>query len=426
MKSIKKTKILFIAVILAFSSIVFTGCSLGTEEIKTEDLFKSSGYNYSGEIEKNMDLFSELQEQLKIKNLDTEEMIDKTKGILKFEKAFKDAKFELSGDKENGELKNGDEVEIKITCNEEMIKDAGYNLSSTTFKFMVQGLDEPTKINPFDEELFICKEIGINGEGTIQYKGVDGSGNYEDNSDDTEDNDKYLTDIYGLNYSFDKEDNLKNGDKIKVTATLENNSGYIFDGNKKKLDKNITITNLVEIPDDISKYDTTELDDLFMKAYNDNSFRKDNLEDVWYTEGCYLEKKEIGFFSSAGNPGLKKYELSDSKVISMTKPEAGEKVYFTIGKNPSDITGVYGRKYKVSATYKVTDKYDEFYGDTFTENIEFILYTYVGVYNNKLSARCENDNSFVIVENLDDVDVLSYERQNDGDIVKNFKHYFAD
>jgi len=109
------------------------------------------------------------------------------------------------------QLSNGDSFTVTIEYDEDLAKDLGYRLTATEKTFTVEGLAEPIVIDPFAPEIFgagktvDCTLEGIDPFIMLTLRNTTG----------------FQDPISHITYRADKDWNLKNGDTVTVTATME-------------------------------------------------------------------------------------------------------------------------------------------------------------------------------------------------------------
>lgn len=112
-------------------------------------------------------------------------------------------------------LRNGDTITVRIDLNEEKAREYGYVFTGLEAKFTVEGLTEPVEIDPFAEEIFGSgKTVDITLEGIDPFVCLFLRNNAELNDP-----------IRHITYKVDKDWDLKNGDVITVTATMDEKLG---------------------------------------------------------------------------------------------------------------------------------------------------------------------------------------------------------
>lgn len=103
------------------------------------------------------------------------------------------------------------EITVKITLDEEKAKEYGYSFTGLEKKFTVEGLTEPIEIDPFAED--VCgsgKIVDATLEGIDPFVCL-----YLRNNAELSDPIRHIT------YKADKDWNLKNGEVITITATMD-------------------------------------------------------------------------------------------------------------------------------------------------------------------------------------------------------------
>ena len=118
-------------------------------------------------------------------------------------------------------LSNGDTVTVKISLDKDLAKEYGYSFTGLERQFTVEGLTEAIEIDPFAEDIF--------GEGRVVNVTLEGIDPFVSL---TIRNTATLGEpIRGITYRADKDWELKNGDVITVTASLDKRfqqQGYVL------------------------------------------------------------------------------------------------------------------------------------------------------------------------------------------------------
>ena len=118
-------------------------------------------------------------------------------------------------------LSNGDTITVKISLNEEKAKEYGYSFTGLEKKFTVEGLTEAIEIDPFSEDIFGSgKIVDVTLEGIDPFVCL-----YLRNNALLGDPIRHIT------YKVDKDWNLKNGEVITITATMDEKfqqQGYLL------------------------------------------------------------------------------------------------------------------------------------------------------------------------------------------------------
>ena len=118
-------------------------------------------------------------------------------------------------------LSNGDTVTVKISLDKDLAKEYGYSFTGLERQFTVEGLTEAIVIDPFAEDIF--------GEGRVVNVTLEGIDPFVSL---TIRNTATLGEaIRGITYRADKDWELKNGDVITVTASLDKKfqqQGYVL------------------------------------------------------------------------------------------------------------------------------------------------------------------------------------------------------
>ena len=118
-------------------------------------------------------------------------------------------------------LRNGDTITVKIDLDEKLAKENGYTFTGLEKKFTVEGLTEAIEIDPFAEDIFGSgKLVDVTLEGTDPFVCL-----YIRNTA------ALGEPVRGITYKADNDWNLKNGDTVTVTATLDKKfeqQGYVL------------------------------------------------------------------------------------------------------------------------------------------------------------------------------------------------------
>lgn len=182
----------------------------------------------------------------------------------------------------NGKFANNDTALIEITFKNNENK-FGKSFKGGTFKYKISGLEEGEVVDPFSEEYVNIAFTGADGFGVGEAEKV-----FEERW------------VYGTTYTFSKEEKLSNGDKITVTAEI--NDSYedyldelLKDGKviEKKTTKEITVSGLTvyasasDINESLIKNATNLVLDEY-KESNDSGETRENLKIV----GVFFKDKK--------------------------------------------------------------------------------------------------------------------------------------
>lgn len=141
------------------------------------------------------------------------------------------------------ELENGDVINIKVVFDENIAKKNRLSFENAKFVYEVEGLAEPTALDPFDGIELMFKGISPNGELVIS----------------KEDSDQFVR--QNVTFTPDYSSGLKNGDKVTVVAScndhiLEENAIY-FEDEKKEFE----VSGLGEYLTTVDSIDIKEITD---------------------------------------------------------------------------------------------------------------------------------------------------------------------
>ncbi len=153
-------------------------------------------------------------------------------------------------------LSNGDTVTVTVTYDSSLMKKNKVRFKKTTKTFTVEGLEEVTEVNPFDD-------ISLTFNGTSPNGYV-----YYDNSSD-------IDEVRWATFEFDKDDALANGDTITLTVSDDSieyaiENGYKFTETSKEytvegLEAYVTSTD--ELTDDVLKLLKADAEEEIEDAY---------------------------------------------------------------------------------------------------------------------------------------------------------------
>lgn len=217
---------------------------------------------------------------------------------MRFSAFFSDIDRKLS--KESG-ISNGDTVELTFTYNKETAKRLKLKIKNTTLKKKVSGLEEGRKIDVFADL-------------EVEYSGISPNGSVKlsnNNGDDL---------IRRVRYTADKSNKLKNGDKIMVTASYDENyameNGYVVETNSKEY----TVSGLDYYLDDkaeISKEHRTAFEKEF----------KDRVDSILASRWDDIYKKLGESVYGGERVSANVLQLEKGYILSVKDPEASYSNY---------------------------------------------------------------------------------------------------
>lgn len=182
----------------------------------------------------------------------------------------------------NGKFANNDTALIEITFENNENK-FGKSIKGGTFKYKISGLEKGEVVDPFSEEYVNISFTGADGFGVGEAEKV-----FEERW------------VYGTTYTFSKVDKLSNGDKITVTAEINDSyEDYLEELLKegkvieKKTTKEITVSGLTVYASasDINESIITNATNLVLEEYkesNDSGETRENLKIV----GVFFKDKK--------------------------------------------------------------------------------------------------------------------------------------
>ena len=268
--------------------------------------------------------------------------------------------FELSDEKN---LKNGDTVTVTVEFDEDEFKNAGIKLENTEFEIEVEGLNEVKSLDVFD----YCE---------VKFDGYDGFGSYSvETKADLPDELKDYVSFGRADYN----NNLKNGDKVKVEAYVYGNYSADDDG-----------------------------EEVYLKT------KENNYYDYGYKKGENLTKE---------------FEVSGLKELAEYDPSADFTVEFS-GVGPYKISSVNKEK----MTQEIADNlsFDYEWGKEYNvgDSVQIKVYPYSGLKDlgYKLKGSADSDGYYVynITLTEDMVPVLITKKEDVGDLNEASEKYFTD
>lgn len=323
-----------------------------TETVKGSDfLVQSDDDDYKDRL---LEAYSKAGSKKKAKEM--QEVIIDTKK----DGELRNISFELSDDKK---LKNGDTVTVTVEFDEDEFKNAGIKLENTEFEVEVEGLNEVKTIDVFD----YCD---------VKFDGFDGFGSYSvETKADLPDELKDYVSFGRADYN----NNLKNGDKVKVEAYVYGNYSADDDG-----------------------------EEVYLKT------KEDNYYDYGYKKGENLTKE---------------FEVSGLKELAEYDPTADVKVEFS-GVGPYKVSKIN----KEGITQEIADQlsfdYDWNKEYKVGDSVEIKVYPYSGLADlgYKLKGSADSDGYYVYTITLDEsmVPVLITKKGDVGDLNETSEKYFTD
>lgn len=352
----KKLRLILLSFIIAATAVFCVGCNETEINVKDISDFSLTGSNGTGTVTAN---FSRDKAQAVI----TSDM-DKTKVL----NAMESLKYEISGGK-NGSLKNGETININISYDENLAKEAGITFSNTAFVYTVDGLSDGTVIDPFEN-----LKVSYTG---IAPMDVDVQ---LDNSSCNDFVKKYVT------FKVDKEnlsDGVYNGDKIKITAACDKNVLLAKDYILSQEEKEYIAEGLSEYAKSFKDVDTKDVNSQLKKDLE--TYLKERGRELKWTNDSELDK------NWAYN--------ADNKISYDVK--SVEAYYSVNNENPSDNN--YSGVYKVTATITVPAKNTAASPDDANDSSEDKKYTGTIYFTQTVSENYVKDNKIVLhISNYND------------------------
>lgn len=236
----KKMKFMF-WVVVSLMMLGLAGC--GTTEIDLMDYVtvSFSGVNGQGTAVCNVDTVGLEQDLAGDKDGEISlDELEKLGWIAQFESTLS-----YQVDQETG-LSNGDQVTVSVTCDEDFAKENKVKVSEGEKEFQVEGLKEPVEVDAFAEDIFDT-DSGV----VLEYTGTAPEASLEIVNQCASETASLIT------YTADKNDGIRNGDEITVTATLSPEAakeGYVL----KETEKTVKVEGLNSYVESLSQINETD------------------------------------------------------------------------------------------------------------------------------------------------------------------------
>lgn len=251
----KKNKIIIsiIFIVVGFIGIVFAGIDFNNNKYNIREFINITVTGLDGKGKVTCEI-------------DTEKLLEKISQdeknaviILKYKKCIDTIKIIVEGN--NGELKNGDSVNVTISYDEELLKENKIEFEDNTFEIKIENLSEGKKIDIFEKIKVIVAGISPQAYANLQ-------NNWDD---------EFLS---GLSFSLDKTNRIAKGDTITVTCTTSLDEfakyGYIPETVTKEYvvkKANSYIDSLEDIDADVMKQIWEQIEISIGRETEDLSFR---------------------------------------------------------------------------------------------------------------------------------------------------------
>lgn len=249
----KAFRVIMACTIAATSIAALSGCQAAKKTVSCKELFDPQFTGLSGKAyyegystsEKRAVLEKQLLGNVNTSKMSYSQQSEYNEAVNILESFFRSFDYSVIGSKDSDEVatyKNGDELKVKVTYSEKAAEVLNINVTDTEFNYKIEGLEEGTKVNPFDN--LKVTFTGISGDGEVL---IDKSDCHEFVKDE----------VY-----FQKGDNngeLKNGDTLTITASYSE-----YDATRSKIvitetSKEYKVSGLTSYPDNISECDLSEL-----------------------------------------------------------------------------------------------------------------------------------------------------------------------
>lgn len=190
----KKNKIIIsiIFIVIGFAGIVFAGIDFNNNKYNIREFINVSvtGLDGKGRVTCEVDREKLLE---KIARDEKNAVV-----IFKYKKCIDTIKIIVEGN--NGELKNGDRVNVAVSYDEELLKENKIEFEDNAFEIEIENLSEGKKIDIFEKIRVIVAGISPQAYANLQ----------------NDWDDEFLS---GISFSLDKTNKIAKGDTITVTCT---------------------------------------------------------------------------------------------------------------------------------------------------------------------------------------------------------------
>ena len=395
----KITSIVVIAAVVLSSLVFTTGCSK-KQEIDLSKYLSYEGFsgfatlNEKPELEDYETKYDDLKEKRKEARLDDDdskydEYTEEMRSLRNLNKALENVKFKLVKGKD-GNLSNGDTIKVKARYNEDKIDKYDVEFVADEFETKVKGLEEKEVVDPFDSSKVTITFSGLDGDGIVDV---------EEKDDDSD---------YTIYYSADPSYDLKNGDKVTVTASLYSED-YILKGSEdgEKVTKEFTVEGLGEIPKTIdSSIDSTVPTEAILEELKEDYEIEVGDEGEGYDFGIKADDFQFAEF--------KINKVSDFKLVKT--------LYGYTDDNYGKPACAYGQIYSRTYTVKIIDP--SYYGSKIKKGaVKNVTAYYMGyISGGELMVA---DNKLVRINSDYDLYCTTSSRENVKDAVASFKNLYG-
>ncbi|MEE0266083.1 MAG: hypothetical protein UD936_10705 [Acutalibacteraceae bacterium] len=352
--NLKKLPVVFLTMVILATAFVVTGCGktvIDVEEAKLLDV-EIKGFDGKGRVNLTVD-------EKKLKTLKKEYRDDKNYSDIK---DFLDSiSFVMEDESLNGKLSNGDVFNIVVTYNEDIAEDINIGVKNELISYEIKKgkLKKGTEIDAFKG-----LKITYSGDNTEASASTDKSGCDP------------LVSEAGIYFTVESENNgkLKNGDKIVVKATSDNNleeMGYFL----KEETKECIVSGLAGARETLEGVDFKSMADEMLAEVNsktedkydiawdlDYTFKSGKNRDLDTINFNYIKDVELVNYAYICNPDDFKtqnrlvafYKLTVDAECVHNQTAIGEKANYDLMNKGETDTGVCYLAIKTNKAVKVT------------------------------------------------------------------------
>ncbi len=262
----KILKALAVCSVTALAAVSLAACKPAAKEISCKDLFSPSFEGLSGNAnlysytyvtdEKKSEAINSLLGEVDTSKLSSSQYDEYSNAKRYISALLNDVTFKVDDYSSDKKYQNGDKLTVTAQISEEKAKLMNINLKDTSFEYTVEGINEGTKIDPF-EKLKITYS-GISSDGTAKY-------------DKSECPQFVKNDVY---FDISSNYDLSNGDKITVTASYSEYSANKAEVIITQTEKEYTVSGLSEYPSSLDEVNlsvvNTKIEDKAKEYFKSN------------------------------------------------------------------------------------------------------------------------------------------------------------
>lgn len=386
---ISKPIVLVLSSAMILSAISLSGCQAASKKISCKDLFTPefsglsgaayindySSVTYDNKLKMEKLLIGDV-DTAKLNSSQSEQYYD---AVYKVDKFVESISFTIEDTSKSGKYENGDQIKVQAKYNQNYAKLMNLDIKDTTFVYKISGINEGTKINPFENL-------------KVSYEGSSPNGRVKIDSSECPDFVKNHMSFYSSESS-----RLKNGQKITITASYStsraNNEEVII----TKEEQEYTVSGLNEYP--------TSLDGLALSDVNnklEQHAKADISDDYKNGDSVYGDGYSIDITSQ--NVKVARKLFVNKKLVSDYSTPSNSYVFIYevtfSGKVRYD-----GSKYKKGQEAKITKYYYNQVPNILVTSDKKVVFSEDDIYGSmtnytldEITERTRSDDSYTVTE----------------------------